>query len=322
APRAGRAGSLDRDRAHARVAAGAGRRSDARVGRARRVRRRVGRTPARRHRRPEGRRGARPDRGRVLVGSRRRAGVPGRRVPLVVRGRPRARRAVGRDLHARSGTDAVMSLLMLFTWLLGGIAALDATPVGQTLLSQPLVTATALAFLWGDWKVALEVGIVLQVLAASTLPVGARTPEDYAVGGVTGTGLALALASQQPFEMTRSASALAGVIVGLLAARFSVPLLKWQRRRNEALARWCESELLAGHSAALGLAQAAAVVLAFAVGVGFTALAIGAGFRVLHDFVSDHSIPLSRAWTLAEPLWLGLGLAQLLHAFVQRRLTR
>lgn len=215
-----------------------------------------------------------------------------------------------------------MNPTLALTWLLGGIAALDATPIGQTLLSQPLVTATILGWLWGDWKTAFEVGIVLQVLAASTLPVGARTPEDYAVGGVTGTGLALALASQQPFEMSRAASSLMGVLAGLLAAQLSVPLLKWQRRRNESLARWCEQELVAGRGAALAAAQTAAVVLAFAVGVGFTALAMGIGYRALHDFVGTHSIPLSRAWTLAQPLWLGLGLAQLLHAFVQRRLTR
>ena len=34
------------------------------------------------------------------------------------------------------------------------------------------------------------------------------------------------------------------------------------------------------------------------------------------------SLRLSRAWTLAQPLWLGLGLAQLLHAFLQRQLAR
>ena len=58
--------------------------------------------------------------------------------------------------------------------------------MAQTLLSQPLVTATALGALWGDWLTAFEVGLVLQILAASTLPLGARTPEDYATGGVIG----------------------------------------------------------------------------------------------------------------------------------------
>ena len=34
------------------------------------------------------------------------------------------------------------------------------------------------------------------------------------------------------------------------------------------------------------------------------------------------SIRLSRAWEMAHPLWIGLGLAHLLNAFLQRRLTR
>jgi len=31
---------------------------------------------------------------------------------------------------------------------------------------------------------------------------------------------------------------------------------------------------------------------------------------------------LFNSWMLAQPLWIGLGLAQLLQAFVQRRLVR
>ncbi len=215
-----------------------------------------------------------------------------------------------------------MSLPLALTWLLGGVAALDATPVAQTLLSQPLVTAALLGWAWGDMRLALEVGVVLQILAASTLPVGARTPEDYATGGVVGTGLALALASQQPFEQARDSAALLGVLAGLVTAVAGVPALKWQRRRNESLARWTEAELREGRAAALGRAQGAAVALAFAVGLGLTALATGLGVRALAGPVADASIRLSRAWELAQPLWLGLGLAHLLHAFLQRRLTR
>ena len=69
--------------------------------------------------------------------------------------------------------------------------ALDGTPVAQTLASQPLVTATILGALWGDWSTALGVGVVLQILAASTLPIRARTPGDYSVGGVVSAGVAL-----------------------------------------------------------------------------------------------------------------------------------
>jgi len=208
------------------------------------------------------------------------------------------------------------------TLLLGGIAALDATPVAQTLLSQPLVTATLLGAFWGDWRVALEVGAVLQLLAASTLPFGSRTPEDYATGGVVGAGLALLLAARFPFEMYREACALIGVLAGMLSATGGVVLLKWQRRRNEGLARWCEAELRAGRESALGRAHLAAVWMAFAVGIGAVAVGLGAGVALASGVVEHESIRLAKAWALAQPLWLGLGLAQLLHAFVQRRLTR
>jgi len=207
------------------------------------------------------------------------------------------------------------------TALLGGIAALDATPVAQTLLSQPLVTASVLGWLWGDWHTALAVGVVLQILAASTLPIGARTPEDYATGGVVGAGLALVLAPAGAAQPWRDAAQLVGVFAGMLAAAGGVPLIKWQRRRNEGLARWCEAELRAGREHAPAIAGAAGASLAFGVGVAYCAawIALAAPLRPL---VEGESLRLSGAWLLAQPLWLGFGFAQLLNAFVQRRLTR
>jgi mannose/fructose/N-acetylgalactosamine-specific phosphotransferase system component IIC len=213
---------------------------------------------------------------------------------------------------------------ILATLLLGGIAALDATPVAQTLFSQPLVTATLLGWWWGNLPLALEVGVVLQIIAASTLPVGARTPEDYATGGVIGAGVALALASQQPLRLVygQDACAFAGASVGMIAAVGGIPLLKWQRRLHEGLARWCETELEGGSARALAQAQTAAVVLAFAVGVAYCALGLGAGWWALRGLVDRESLRFSHAWGAAQPLWLGFGLAQLLNAFVQRRMTR
>jgi PTS system mannose-specific IIC component len=215
-----------------------------------------------------------------------------------------------------------VSLQVFATLLLGGVAVLDATPVAQTLLSQPLVTATLLGALWGEWRVALEVGVVLQILAASTSPIGARTGEDYASGGVVGAGVALAIISRQHFLMLDDAAALLGVLAGLVTATFGVPLIKWQRRRNEGRSRWCEAEVRRGDEGAPGAAQRAGVVLAFAAGVGYCAVCLALGVCFLGPLAGRHSLRLARAWSLAQPLWIGLGLSQLLRAFVQRRLSR
>jgi mannose/fructose/N-acetylgalactosamine-specific phosphotransferase system component IIC len=217
---------------------------------------------------------------------------------------------------------AIVNATVLATLLLGGIAALDATPVAQTLLFQPLVTATLLGWIWQDWSMALSVGIVLQILASSTIPVGVRTPEDYSVGGVIGVGLALGLAAQQPYVLARDGCAFLGVLAGIVTAAGGVPLLKWQRRRNEGLSHWCEAELRLGSEGALAQSHRAAVFLAFAVGFGYCALCWTGGMWALRGLVDRESLRLSRAWSFAEPVWIGLGLAHLLHAFVQRRLAR
>ena len=215
-----------------------------------------------------------------------------------------------------------MNVPLLSTILLGGVAALDAMPVAQTFLSQPLVTGTILGALWGDWRTALQVAIVLQILAASTVPVGARTPEDYAVGGVVGVGTALALSTGHPFAFSQDACAMLGVLTGLVAALVGSGPIKWQRRLNEGLARWCEERLRLGDEGAMTAAQRAGVVLAFAVGVAYCALGLGVAVGGLHGILGEESLKLARAWRLAQPLWLGLGLAQILHAFVHRRLSR
>ena len=211
---------------------------------------------------------------------------------------------------------------VLATILLGGVAALDATPIAQTLFFQPLVTSAVLGWIWQDMPLALTVGAILQILAASTLPIGARTPEDYATGGVIGTGVALVLATQQPYSVARDGAALLGTFAGMLGATAGVPFIKWQRRRNEGLARWCEDELKLGNEGALAAAHGAGVVLSFGTGVLWTAAGLGVGTLALLALLRAESLWLARAWTFAQPLWIGLGLAQLLNAFVQRRLMR
>ncbi len=215
-----------------------------------------------------------------------------------------------------------MTAQLLGTVLMGGVAGADASALAQLLISQPLVTATLLGLLWHDVPLALSAGSVLQMMAAGALPLGARTPEDYSAGGVVGASVTLVLAQGHPFTSSRDAAVLLGVLAGMLASMGGVPLARWQRRRNEGLARWAEQELLSGARGVLLQASWAGVALAFGLGVSYCALCLALGVWLGSHWVAVESLRLANAWLLAQPLWMGFGVAQLLYAFIRRRPRR
>lgn len=98
-------------------------------------------------------------------------------------------------------SDAGIWLLLA---LLGGVVALDATSLGQLMLSRPLVSATLAGWLVGAPAQGAVVGAVLEVLHLGVLPVGAaRYPEPgppavaagavWALSGGSGQVLVLVL---------------------------------------------------------------------------------------------------------------------------------
>lgn len=68
---------------------------------------------------------------------------------------------------------------VLWVSLVGGGLALDGTSFGQTMVSRPLVAATVTGALAGSPAAGVTIGLVLEALQLSVLPVGAsRTPES------------------------------------------------------------------------------------------------------------------------------------------------
>ena len=89
--------------------------------------------------------------------------------------------------------------------LLGGLLALDATSVGQFMVSRPLVASTLTGWLLGDPALGLELGVLLELFHLAGVPAGgSRIPE---------TGPASVVAVVVAF----SAGGLAGLALGLVA---------------------------------------------------------------------------------------------------------
>jgi hypothetical protein len=198
-----------------------------------------------------------------------------------------------------------MSPSLLLSGLLGGWLACDATALAQTLASQPLVGAGLAGLAWGDWTAGLRVGALLQLFALAGLPLGGRTPDDYAAAGVVGAGVAVALgegAGAGPPVATVLAA-----VAGFAVAVGGRWVTRWARVQNEGLTRWLESELARGRAGALDVAHGLGVAQAFLVGAGFTlgslALAIlGARWLAGYD-----ELGLERACAAVEPVLWGVG---------------
>jgi len=164
--------------------------------------------------------------------------------------------------------------------------------------------------IWGDAYSGMQVGALLQLFALAGLPLGGRTPEDYATAGVVGPTIALFLRHQLPTS-SFAAPLVLGVVSGLFVALVGRLLVRWLRARNVGLAHWLDGELAAGHASAIDRAHTLGVFHAFAIGAGFTLGATVALAAVGRAAVRFDALALERACTLAEPaLWgLGAGLA-------------
>jgi mannose/fructose/N-acetylgalactosamine-specific phosphotransferase system component IIC len=163
---------------------------------------------------------------------------------------------------------------------------------------------------WGDAYSGMQVGALLQLFALAGLPLGGRTPEDFASAGIVGASIALYL--RHVMTTTSFAAPLVcGTVAGLITALVGRLLVRWLRARNVGLAHWLDAELAQGHAGAIDRAHVLGVFHAFAIGAGFVLASTVVLAASAHALVSADSLAVERACTLAEPaLWgLGAGLA-------------
>jgi mannose/fructose/N-acetylgalactosamine-specific phosphotransferase system component IIC len=145
--------------------------------------------------------------------------------------------------------------------LLGGLLALDATSVGQFMISRPLVAGALTGLLMGQPSAGLAVGAILELYLLVSFPTGgSRFPE-----GATATVVAVASAG------AGSGGTLAlAVAVGLVWGQFAGVSITWLRHLNAQLVPdaahgpTTSRRVTATHLGAVGLDYARAVLVTLA----------------------------------------------------------
>jgi mannose/fructose/N-acetylgalactosamine-specific phosphotransferase system component IIC len=178
--------------------------------------------------------------------------------------------------------------LTLLLSVLGGVLALDATSVGQFMISRPLVAGALTGWLLGDPVTGLEVGAMLELFHLAGMPAGgSRVPE---------TGPASVAAVTVVVSLGSGAGLALGIALGLIVSDLGGVTVGVQRHLNGRVIERCD----AGSPRAIGLdfAHASLIVLDFARGTAVTGLAIWGGHLLAQGFDSW--------WTLGYGTTVGI----------------
>lgn len=154
--------------------------------------------------------------------------------------------------------------------LLGGILAIDERVGWQSLLSQPLFAGVIVGLLLGEVATALKVGLVLELVWLSVMPMRATRRPDAATGAVVGAGTACLLikhTGDPRFLLIASV----GVVVGLAAGEISGLV---GRRVNKYREHWLSGCALPASHEESKLAVKLTFCLFFSVGFYFVLQAV------------------------------------------------
>lgn len=191
--------------------------------------------------------------------------------------------------------------------LLGSLLILDTTIVLQSLISQPLFTCTILGWIFGDIQLGLQLGIYLQILWLSIIPVGKTViPEGNTAAIIT---TVLVLRYNQEHQIFNIVLVLA-VLYSLIFAYTGSQLVDLFGKINVKFLHYALARLKSGDTNVLGRLNIGAILFHFVVMFLLIMVAL-----ILGDIVFSflHLVPLG--WELyfsygvTALLGIGVGLA-------------
>lgn len=178
-----------------------------------------------------------------------------------------------------------MEWRFLLATALGGAIYLDRTAAFQLMLHRPLVVASLMGAIFGNFAAGAQVGAVLELLYIARLPVGASIPPDDTGAAVFGGAAAAVASSSIGLD---PGSFVAILLLSVLCAEFGKYADRFVRRMNGRIAHLTVEWMDRGDSQAVEHGLRAGVTLFAVSGMGltflFSALGISAARHLLTRF--------------------------------------
>ncbi|MCL2102466.1 MAG: PTS sugar transporter subunit IIC [Syntrophorhabdaceae bacterium] len=173
---------------------------------------------------------------------------------------------------------------ILIAGIVGGVCYLDRTAAFQLMLHRPIVVATLMGWIFGDFFAAAQVGLVLELIYLVHLPVGASLPPDD-TGAAVFAGSAAAFISRDPVIDGGCLTVL--ILLAVLCAELGRWIDALVRKVNGRIARIARSAVERGDIKAVEQSLLAGLTL-----FGITGVLLSLLFSVAGVAVSSFLLPL------------------------------
>jgi mannose/fructose/N-acetylgalactosamine-specific phosphotransferase system component IIC len=201
-----------------------------------------------------------------------------------------------------------LGLFVLFV-ILGGWVGLDSTSAGQFMVSRPVVAATVAGWLAGDPATGALLGLILEALTLTVLPVGAAHYPEMGPAALATAPVLVRGAAGPPELLTAVLFALSWAWIAGLSVRH-LRKLNIRLMSADPIAAGSPARLERRHFAALGVDYLRGAAL---VAVGMPAFALFLALTT-SAWGLDERITGIAVWSLAAA-----GIAAALHLFGERR---
>jgi len=132
----------------------------------------------------------------------------------------------------------------VFISLVGSLIVLDTTVAFQFLISQPLIACTLLGWFLGDPYLGMQIGIFLQLLWLSNMPVGASIVPEGNFAAIVITALVIRYSRLYPNFYT---VLIIGILFGVFISYVGGQLVKINRKSNSYLLKKVINDIKKGN---------------------------------------------------------------------------
>jgi mannose/fructose/N-acetylgalactosamine-specific phosphotransferase system component IIC len=122
---------------------------------------------------------------------------------------------------------------ILLACFCGAIISLDDIPCWQIMISQPLIAASLIGLILGDFQVGIFMGVLFQLLWIGKFPIGGVLRPDAATASISATAMIIIAQKGTDVPLSFFPAVLGGLIFGIIGAKLDVQLRRFNSRLSE-----------------------------------------------------------------------------------------